>query len=100
MTDQGMEAARPKSMGLLITGIALLGIGVVGAFIVKDAAERKARVEELVATFSNELISVSPDYTAMWVFVVIAALGAVALIVRAATNQAAPVKSEDSTGAA
>jgi uncharacterized protein YjeT (DUF2065 family) len=70
--QQGMTA--PRAKGLLVAGIGMLVLGGLGAFLTKTQAERRAA-----------LLNEQPDFTLMWVLIVVAALGVIALIVRAAT---------------
>lgn len=65
----------------------MIALGVVGAFFAYRGAESAATTGEFSAALSGQLVDVAPDLTFMWVFIVVAALGVVALIVRAATTR-------------
>lgn len=78
LTQCSMTQATSKAL-TIIGLIVLVGAGV-GAMVAKGAADREASVAQFAASFDNRLIDFDPDYTGMWVLVVIAALGAVALI--------------------
>lgn len=82
MTDQDPhDIPEPKGKGLLIAGIVLLVVGAIGAFFAYRQADQDAFRDQL----SNLFADGKPDLTFMWLFVVIAVLGVVCLIVRAAT---------------
>lgn len=80
-----MSANRTSRILPVLGGIGL-GVGVIGAYVAKEAADSHARVEQFSASFDNRLIDFAPDYTLMWVAIVVAALGVIALIAHFATR--------------
>ena len=69
------------STGMIVVGIIVAAAAGIGAALVKEAADQQARVDQFAATFDNRLIDFTPDYTGMWVLVIVAVLGGVAFIV-------------------
>lgn len=77
MSDQ--QPAR-KPVGLLVVGIALLVVGGLGALAAWNAAESQARIDEFAAAYGGRLIDVAPNYIAVWLLVIVALVGAGAVI--------------------
>jgi hypothetical protein len=65
---------------LLWIGLAALIVGSISAFSLKNAAESDAFESQLVGAQMGYQWEYTPDYTGMWVAIIIAALGAVAIL--------------------
>lgn len=74
------RSTRSRSL-LLYGGLLLLVVGAGIAFVAHSIATRDANVAEFAAAYGGRMIDVYPDYTGMWIGIVITAVGAVALLV-------------------
>lgn len=81
MTDQPARRPNGAQLGLVVFGILLLLGGIVGAVLLKGSAEGDAATEEFTIVLSGGPVTdVAPDYTGMWIAIIVAGLGAVMLI--------------------
>ncbi len=80
------EASKPNpTLGFLLWGGVILAVaGLIGTFVSKEQAESAASGTNLSNQFATALGdpsgAVSPDYTFMWVWIVVGAVGLILLI--------------------
>lgn len=90
MTEQTRTRSNPSLQFFFIVGAILTILGGVAAAIAYGTERRDYDVLQIAASLQNRTLFVGPDYTWMWVWIVVGALGIVLLIIGIAIRAANP----------